>query len=170
MQTFEKWFVAANRWALILLLAGMAVIVFSNVTLRYMTNFSIVWAEEVARYAMIWMTFLGAGLALRHGGHVAITNLPDALGEPAQKGFRALLCLILASFCAAMIWIGYDYMSRMQFQMTPATRISYRYVYAAIPAGFFLIIVHLLFILRRFVLHGTYVETASLDEHSTLAT
>lgn len=170
MHTFERWFVAANKWVIILLLAGMSVIVFCNVSLRFMTNFSIVWAEEVARYAMIWMTFLGAGLAFRHGGLIAITNLPDALGDSAQKGMRALVCLILAIFCIAMMWFGYDYMSRAQFQMTPATRIPFSYVYAAIPVGFFLIIVHLLFILRRFVVHGRYVETDSLDEHSTIAT
>ena len=58
MKTFERHFLAANRWALILLLAAMAVIVFANVALRYLTNESIEWAEEVARHLMIWLTFL----------------------------------------------------------------------------------------------------------------
>jgi TRAP-type C4-dicarboxylate transport system permease small subunit len=45
MNTFERYFVAANRWALIVLLAAMSVIIFANVALRYLTNASIEWAE-----------------------------------------------------------------------------------------------------------------------------
>jgi TRAP-type C4-dicarboxylate transport system permease small subunit len=71
----ERILVACNRWLLILLLLAMACIVFANVVLRYTTGDSIVWAEEVARHMMIWVTFLGAGLVLRFGGHVAIDNL-----------------------------------------------------------------------------------------------
>ena len=65
MHTFERIFVAINKWVVVLLLAAMSSIVFANVSLRYLSNFSITWAEEVARYLMIWMTFLGAGLSLR---------------------------------------------------------------------------------------------------------
>src|SRR5690606_35385175 len=46
----ETAFVDLNKWAIILLLAAMSCIVFANVSLRYLTNYSIFWAEEVARY------------------------------------------------------------------------------------------------------------------------
>ena len=42
--------------------------VFANVALRFLTDHSILWVEEVSRYLMIWLTFLGAGLVLRYGG------------------------------------------------------------------------------------------------------
>lgn len=67
---------------MILALAAMSVIVFVNVMLRYLTSESIVWAEEVARYLMIWLTFLGIGPVMRIGGHIAIDNLQDALARP----------------------------------------------------------------------------------------
>jgi TRAP-type C4-dicarboxylate transport system permease small subunit len=79
VQAFERIFLAANRWILILLLAAMSIIIFTNVTLRYTTNESLEWAEEVARHMMIWLTFLGAGPVLRYGGHIAVENLQDAL-------------------------------------------------------------------------------------------
>ena len=169
MQTFERWFVEANKWALILLLSGMSVVVFTNVSLRYLTNFSITWAEEVARYSMIWMTFLGAGLALRYGGHVAITNLQDALAGRMAVLLRAVIVLLILGFCAVMVWIGYDYMQRMRFQLTPATRLPFSYIYAAIPVGFALLIVHLLLIARGFVMGGDYREADALDERATLS-
>ena len=88
MQAFERHFLAANRWALIALLAAMSVIIFVNVALRYLTSHSLEWAEEVARHMMIWLTFLGAGPVLRYGGHIAVENLQDAL--PARGGIALL--------------------------------------------------------------------------------
>lgn len=152
MKRLEHLFVELNKWVLVLLLAAMSVIVFTNVSLRYLTNFSITWAEEVARYLMIWMTFLGAGLALRFGGHVAITNLHDLLGASAQRALRVLIALLLLGFFAVMVWIGYDYMSRMGRQMTPATRVPFSYIYAAMPIGFLLLIVHFLLVLKSYVI------------------
>lgn len=152
MRTFERMFVALNKWVVVLLLAAMSTIVFANVSLRYLSNFSITWAEEVARYLMIWMTFLGAGLSLRIGGHVAITNLHDFLGIRLQRALRALIGLLLICFFVAMMWIGYEYMTRMGRQLTPATRIPFSYIYAAMPIGFVLMIVHLLLIARSYIL------------------
>lgn len=152
MKHLETLFVELNKWVLILLLTAMSVIVFSNVVLRYTTSFSIVWAEEVARYLMIWMTFLGAGLLLRQGGHVAITNLYDVLGARMQIVLRIVVALIMLAFFAVMIRYGYDYMTRMGRQMTPATRIPFKYIYMAMPIGFGLLIIHFLFVLKSFVL------------------
>jgi TRAP-type C4-dicarboxylate transport system permease small subunit len=152
MRTFERIFVALNKWVVVLLLAAMSTIVFANVSLRYLSNFSITWAEEVARYLMIWMTFLGAGLSLRIGGHVAITNLHDFLGIRLQRALRALIGVLLICFFVAMMWIGYEYMTRMGRQLTPATRIPFSYIYAAMPIGFVLMIVHLLLIARSYIL------------------
>ncbi len=164
MKTFERLFIEANKWALILMLSAMAVIVFANVSLRYLTNYSITWSEEVARYLMIWVTFLGAGLALRYGNHVAITNLQDMAPRRGQILLRLLIVLLLVTFFAIMVWMGYDYMSRMRFQMTPATRISFSYVYAAMPIGFVLLIVHLLLLARGYVLDSRFEELDSAPD------
>ncbi len=156
MRKAERLFVALNGWALILCLGAMTAVVFANVSLRYLTNESIPWADEVARYLMIWMTFLGAGLVLRHGGHVAITNLQEGLPGPAQRGLRILIVLLLLGFFAFMMWVGREYMLRMQFQKTPATRISFIWIYAAMPVGFGLLIVHLLLTAKAFVTAGRH--------------
>ena len=162
MKKFEHWFVELNKWTLILLLGGMSVIVFANVVLRYVTNFSIVWAEEVARYMMIWMTFLGAGLTMRYGGHVAIGNVMEMLPRKGQQILRVFIALSLLCFFAAMAWIAYGYTMRMQFQLTPATRLPFSYVYGAIPAGFMLLIIHFLFVVRGYVADNRYEEAADV--------
>ncbi len=156
LHRLERAFVVMNATAVILCLVVMAGTVFANVSLRMLTNHSIPWADEVARYLMIWMTFLGAGLVLRRGGHVAITNLQEGLKGRAQVALRAGLVVVLLAFFAFMIWVGYDYMTRMRFQRTPATRIPFSYVYAAMPVGFALLILHLGLVAKGFILAGQY--------------
>ncbi|GHC67687.1 TRAP transporter small permease [Limoniibacter endophyticus] len=154
MKRFEAIIIAVNRWALILLLAAMAIIVFANVCLRYFTNNSIIWSDEVARYLMIWMAFLGAGLAFRHGGLVAIDNVQFALSQRNGRIMRGIVAAIMFAFFCGMIWVGITYVQRTMFQMTPATRVPFAYVYSAIPIGFGLLILHFLFVVKQFVLGG----------------
>ena len=104
MQAFERYFLAANRWALILLLAAMSVIIFTNVVMRYTTSNSLEWAEEVSRHMMIWLTFLGAGPVLRYGGHIAVENLQDALPRAGAIAVRAFVAALLFAFFGFMVW------------------------------------------------------------------
>ena len=165
MKRLEDLFVLLNSWALILMLAAMTGIVGANISLRYLTSHSLPWADEAARYLMIWMTFGGAGLVLRVGGHVAITNLQDALPLLWRRLLRAAITLGLLIFFGFMVHVGIQYAQRMQYQVTPALRLSYVYVYAAMPIGFGLMIVHMLLIAKRFILAGDYkpLESESTD-------
>jgi TRAP-type C4-dicarboxylate transport system permease small subunit len=161
VKRLEHLFVTLNGWALILMLSGMALVVGANISLRYLTSHSLPWADEVARYLMIWLTFTGAGLILRIGGHVAITNLQDALPATGQKLLRALIVLVLLVFFGFMVQVGWQYAQRMQYQVTPALRLPFIYVYAAMPVGFALLIAHLLLIARPFILAGSYKRLSS---------
>lgn len=166
---FEHYFLLINKWAITLSLSAMAVIVFSNVTLRYTTNYSIIWAEEVARYLMIWMTFLGAGMVLRVGGHVAISNLQELLNPKLQRMLRLLIVGLLLSFSAIMIWMGIEYMYLARFQVTPATRIPFSYIYAAMPIGFALFVAHMLLIVRGFIADNNFIDPDEAESGIALA-
>lgn len=163
MKTFERYFLGANRWALILLLAAMAVLIFVNVALRYLTSHSIEWAEEVSRHMMIWLTFLGAGPVLRYGGHIAIDNLQDALPRTFAVAIRAFVALLLFAFFAFMVWYGWLYMGRTMFQLTAATQIPFAYIYAAMPVGGALLLVHWALIVRGYVLERKFAADAHFD-------
>lgn len=159
----ERALVACNRWLLILLLAAMACIVFANVVLRYTTGDSIVWAEEVARHMMIWVTFLGAGLVLRFGGHVAIDNLHRAVSTKNAQTIRAVIALGLAVFFVVMAVASSQYVYATRFQTTAATDIPISYIYAAMPVGFVLMLIHLLFIARGYIRAGDFAESTEMD-------
>jgi TRAP-type C4-dicarboxylate transport system permease small subunit len=163
MKTFERYFVATNRWMLIIMLAVMSVIIFANVVLRYTTNVSIEWAEEVARHLMIWLTFIGCGPVLRYGGHIAVENLQDTLPRSVAIGLRACIAVLLMGLFVFFTWFGLDYMDRTQYQQTPATQISFAYIYAALPIGAAMTLIHWLLIVRDYVLERKFAADAHFD-------
>ena len=163
MKTFERYFVATNRWMLIIMLAVMSVIIFANVVLRYSTNVSIEWAEEVARHLMIWLTFIGCGPVLRYAGHIAVENLQDSLPRPMAIALRAFIAVLLAALFVFLTWYGIDYMDRTQYQQTPATQISFAYIYAALPIGAAMTLIHWLLIVRDYVLERKFAADAHFD-------
>lgn len=167
MQAFERYFLAANRWALILLLAAMSVIIFTNVVLRYTTSQSLEWAEEVSRHMMIWLTFLGAGPVLRYGGHIAVENLQDALPRAGAIAVRAVVAALLFAFFGFMVWYGWLYMERTMFQLTAVTQIPFAYIYSAMLFGGILLIVHWLLVVRGYVLRREFASDAHFDANAS---
>ncbi|MGY3149311.1 TRAP-type C4-dicarboxylate transport system permease small subunit [Bradyrhizobium sp. USDA 3397] len=65
--------------AIALCLAAMVVLVFSNVVLRYVFNSGIAVSEELSRWLLVWLTFLGAIVALRQHAHLGVDMLVRAL-------------------------------------------------------------------------------------------
>ncbi|MGH8831755.1 MAG: TRAP transporter small permease [Polaromonas sp.] len=167
MKNFERLFLFTNRWVLIVMLATMALIIFTNVCLRYLTSESIEWAEEVARHLMIWLTFLGCGPVLRYGGHIAVDNLQDALPARLAVALRAVIAVLLLGFFAFIVWFGIEYMQRTQYQQTPATQLSFAYVYLALPAGIAFTIVHWLLIVRGYVARREFAADAHFDANAS---
>jgi TRAP-type C4-dicarboxylate transport system permease small subunit len=142
VQAFDRLLLRANRLAVIALLAAMALMVFANVALRALTDLSILWVEEASRYTMIWLTFLGAGLVLRYGGHIGIDTLQERL--PAHAALvRGVIAVLLLGFFVFMVWIGTRYALLTWGQTTPVLQIPIGAVYLAMPVGFALLIVHL---------------------------
>jgi TRAP-type C4-dicarboxylate transport system permease small subunit len=163
MKTFERYFVATNKWMLIIMLAVMSVIIFANVVLRYTTNVSIEWAEEVARHLMIWLTFIGCGPVLRYGGHIAVENLQDTLPRSVAIAMRLVIALLLTCLFVFFIWFGLEYMDRTQYQQTPATQISFAIIYAALPIGAAMTLIHWLLIVKDYVLERQFASDAHFD-------
>jgi len=163
MKTFERYFVGTNKWLLIIMLAVMSIIIFANVVLRYTTNVSIEWAEEVARHLMIWLTFLGCGPVLRYGGHIAVENLQDSLPHALALGLRLLIAIMLTGLFVFFIWFGLEYMDRTQYQQTPATQISFAFIYAALPVGAAFSLIHWLLIVKDYVLQRQFAADSHFD-------
>jgi TRAP-type C4-dicarboxylate transport system permease small subunit len=71
--------------AIVLALGVMVVLVFGNVVLRYALNSGITVSEEVSRWLFVWLTFLGAILALKEHGHLGSDMLVSRLPTRGRK-------------------------------------------------------------------------------------
>ncbi len=160
--SFDRALIRVNRWIVIAILAAMAVMVFANVVLRFLTDHSILWVEEVSRYLMIWLTFLGAGLVLRYGGHVGIDALQGALPRHAAW-IRLSIYALLLIFFATMLWLGVRYATVTWGQTTPVMGIPIGAVYLALPIGFALLIVHLMLMTIPYLRQGLFLADAEFD-------
>lgn len=160
--SFDRLLLAVNRWLVIALLAAMAVMVFANVALRFLTDYSILWVEEASRYAMVWLTFIGAGPVLRYGGHIGIETLQQSLPRAAPM-LRALVVALLAAFFVVMIVVGARYATLTWAQTTPVMQIPVGAVYLAMPIGFALMVLHLAVMARGFVRHRTVLGDGEFD-------
>jgi len=148
---FERLFVAVNRVAIVAMMATMVALVFANVVARYFLNTSIVWAEELSQYLMVWIAFLGAGLALREGRHVSVDLLQEALPIGPRTGLRWGIALILAAFMCALVVLGFRFAEFAWDLETPIMQARLGIVYLAVPVGALVFLIHLLFIWRDYV-------------------
>ena len=151
MRSFERRFIQVNRILVGLAMAAIFVLVFLNVVLRYGFGTSLSWAEEVARFLMIWGAFLGAGLALREGRHVAIDVLQDRLPAPARRLLRMAIAVVVLVFLAGFAYLGLHFVIFGWDKVTMALQISRGIPYLAVPLGCAIFAVHLLLFFRRFL-------------------
>lgn len=82
-----------------LCLAAMVVLVFGNVVLRYFFNSGISTSEELSRWCFVWLTFLGAIIALREHAHLGTEMLVKRLGRRGRRVCIALSYLVMLFIC-----------------------------------------------------------------------
>ena len=87
------------------ILAVMVVLVFGNVVLRYGFNSGITVSEELSRYLFIWLTFLGAIVAMHEHAHLGVDTLLRALPR-AGKVFCVVVSDLLMLVAVGMLFRG----------------------------------------------------------------
>ncbi len=147
---FEYYLVTANRAVIFVMMAMMTTLVFVNVVTRYVFNFSIIWAEEVSQYLMIWIAYLAAGLALREGRHVALEILHDHLPAPLSRRVRVAVGVLVLAFLGMVTVLGFQFALFVWDQETPVLNISLGIPCLAIPIGSLLFAAHLVLMFRKF--------------------
>ena len=88
-----------------LVLAVMVVLVFGNVVLRYGFNSGIAVSEELSRYLFIWLTFLGAIVAVHEHEHLGVDTLVKLLPR-GGKVFCVVASELLMLFAVVLLFWG----------------------------------------------------------------
>lgn len=126
--------------ALLVVLVGS---VSSAVFFRYVLDAPLSWPEEVSRFVMVWLTFVGSALATKHKGHVLVDFAVLFLPERARLAMAVLVNLVLLAFLALFFSLSVQIVRKMWVAVSPALSINMGHVYLALPLGSLLMIVHL---------------------------
>lgn len=151
LKTFEKWLVLTNKAGVALMIATMFCLVFSQVLARYLFSVSFAWIDEVVGFMMIWLTYLGAGLALREGRLVGFDLLQKKLPATLGKAMRYLIGVIIFLFMLALIYWGYRFALFGLHKETNVLQISRAIPYSGVAVGSLFFTLHLAIFLTRFV-------------------
>jgi TRAP-type transport system small permease protein len=118
-------------YLLAVMLAVMVVLVFGNVVMRYAFNSGFTVSEELSRWLFVWLTFLGAVVALRDNGHLGTDMLVGKLG-PMGKRICMGLSLALMLYCCWLIFKGsYDQTLVNRGTTSAVMEVSMSYFYAS---------------------------------------
>jgi TRAP-type transport system small permease protein len=113
MQKLIDGFFKLLELLVVLCLLAMVIMVFGNVVMRYAFNSGIQVSEEMSRYCFIWLTYLGAMVAMREGGHLGVDTLVKALPLGGKK-----VCVFLSEslmlFCNGLFLLGTYKMHELQ--------------------------------------------------------
>jgi TRAP-type C4-dicarboxylate transport system permease small subunit len=115
---------------------------------RYVLGSSEYWTEELARYFLIWMAFLGGALAVRRNAHLSMGLAVMHLRGRTALAVRRARDLCVAVFAGIMLFPGGAYVRVAMEQRTPVTQIPMGLIYLPIPLAGALI---LLFLAERLV-------------------
>lgn len=120
------------EWLLVLLLAGMTVMVFANVVLRYGFGSGIDISEELSRFFFVWLIFLGAIVAMRHNMHMGFDLVVNMVSPAKRRVLLTLANLVVLGMCI-LILVG----TLQQFHVNATniaavTRISMAWVFGVL--------------------------------------
>jgi TRAP-type C4-dicarboxylate transport system permease small subunit len=104
MKSLIHWYFKALEGVMVLCLAAMCIMVFGNVVLRHVFDSGINTSEELSRFMFIWLTFLGAIVAMREGGHLGMDMVVRRLRGRIRWVALMLGQLLVLACCAVLLW------------------------------------------------------------------
>ena len=117
----------------------MAVNTIANVVSRFIFNHSIIFAEELNSIFILLVTFAGIGYAARHGRHIRMSAISDALPTRARKILMIVITLITGVLLLILAWYSVQYIIGLQAKgrVYPALGIPVYISYLWVPIGLF---------------------------------
>lgn len=117
------------EFLVVVCMVAMVIMVFGNVVLRYGFNSGISVSDEMSRYCFIWLTYIGAMVAMREGAHLGVDTLIKKLPLGGKK-FCFFMSQSLMLFCNVLFLMGTYEMHELQVtNISPVVGISMIWVY-----------------------------------------
>ena len=117
------------------MLVMICVIVFAGVFFRYFLHIGLGWTEELSRYLQIWMTFIGATVAVKRWSHFQLTIINQWIPASAHKFTRVFSILVVMTLAGILIKNGIDITRVSWTQTSPIMSWNFGYLYIVVPVS-----------------------------------
>jgi TRAP-type C4-dicarboxylate transport system permease small subunit len=135
--TFTGWVNRTLGTFIAAALGGITVVLLLQVLMRYAFHSPFVWADEVTRILMVWLTFIGAALAYRTHSHIGITTVLDAVRERGRHRQAAVMHVVIQAIvvvsCAALVIGGVIVLVATAGHLTPALELPMALLFLPAP-------------------------------------
>jgi TRAP-type C4-dicarboxylate transport system permease small subunit len=149
------WYRNAMRFVAGTSMLAIVVIMIVQVFARYVLNASLIWAEELCRYILVWQSFLLIGIAYMQGELIILDVLSTRVTPAVRFMIRVLVALPVCYFLYLMVRHGLVYAGRFSAQTIPAidfiwtslfgrpAQLPIFWVYVSVPIGCAILLVHI---------------------------
>jgi TRAP-type C4-dicarboxylate transport system permease small subunit len=149
------WYRNAIRFVAGTSMLAIVVIMIVQVFARYVLNASLIWAEELCRYILVWQSFLLIGIAYQQGELIILDVLSTRVSPAMRFLIRMLAALPVCCFLYLMVRHGLVYAGRFSAQTIPAidfiwtslfgrpAHLPIFWVYVSVPIGCAILLVHI---------------------------
>ncbi len=144
VRTFNRMLVALETALVGGLVSTVCVVVLLQVGMRYLFAYPNPWSEEVSRYCFIWLSMLGASLAVEHRSHFAFDQVTRGLAVRSRSLVHGLATLWVLGFALFLVGSGIALILLVLPERSPALNLPIAWVYAAVPVSGALMAVHVL--------------------------
>jgi C4-dicarboxylate transporter DctQ subunit len=135
-----------ERYLMLVLYCFIVFVIVTEVVRRFVLDFSSLWGEEAARYAFIYLGWIGASYGVKQRAHIRFDIVTRKLSRQATGWvflFSELATLVFA--CFALYWSLQSLATMVRFDaLAPALRVPMAWFAAAVPLGFAMMVVRVL--------------------------
>ena len=118
----------------------MAVSILIQVINRNTVKMPIVWCEELARYCMVWLIFVGISAGVKKGSHIGVDVLVNLLPAAMKRGVKIFTNVLVTGLYGYLTYLSVDITLgiRETGQVSPAMQIPMYLIYAGLIVGLFM--------------------------------
>jgi len=98
---------------MIVALAAMTLLTFTQVVLRYVFGTGFVWSLEATTYLFAWLVLIGMSYGVRTQAHIAVDLVTSRLPPPAARGVALVALVCALAYCALMIYGSWVFVDRL---------------------------------------------------------
>lgn len=142
-RALNRALVTLETWAAGGLLVTVCAVVLLQVLMRYLFAQPNPWSEEVSRFCFIWLSLLGASLAVEHRAHFRFEQVTKKLAPRARRVVEAGARMAVLIFSLLLIGTGIALIDLTAGERSPALNLPIALVYAAAPVSGALMVVHM---------------------------